>query len=267
MDKNEPFYVGIGTKRSNKKNNEISAYYRAFTLDSRNNYWNNIVAQSKYEVDILLESDSKSFILKKEEEFIEIYGRKDLGSGTLVNLNDGGGKSRNMSQLVINKTLETKRKRGNLGNAKNLIDWLNSENYKNPKARYIYMYSAKDGSFLKKFNSLKSCGDFLDLKGSISHIIKKCDNGSVYISKYIFSWSNQGHMIDLNKYNTKDIFYQPVSKICPISGEILCTYDRMSEAAERVGTHVKNISDAIHRNHKSCGFFWRKIPLKQQSQS
>ena len=85
VDKNEPFYIGIGTK--NKKQQE---YHRANSKYKRNNFWKNIVNQTEYEVEILLESDNHDFIKQKEIEFIALYGRRDLGKGTLCNLTDGG---------------------------------------------------------------------------------------------------------------------------------------------------------------------------------
>ena len=38
----------------------------------------------------MLESDDYTFIKNKEIEFTTLYGRKDLGLGTLVNVTDGG---------------------------------------------------------------------------------------------------------------------------------------------------------------------------------
>jgi len=78
-DKNEPFYIGIG---SNIK--------RAYSKSGRSIFWERIVAKTDYEVEILLESDDYEFIKQKEIEFIALYGRRDLGKGTLVNLTDGG---------------------------------------------------------------------------------------------------------------------------------------------------------------------------------
>lgn len=64
-------------------------YSRAFTSCDRNIYWKNIVSKTGYEVEILLESDNYEFIKQKEIEFIALYGRKDLGLGTLVNWTNG----------------------------------------------------------------------------------------------------------------------------------------------------------------------------------
>ncbi len=86
LDNNQVFYVGIGTKQ------KIKLYKRAFEYSKgrRTSHWKNVVDKTKYKVDILLESDNYEFIKEKEKEFITLYGRKDLGSGTLINMTDGG---------------------------------------------------------------------------------------------------------------------------------------------------------------------------------
>jgi len=86
LDKNEPFYIGIGSKSYARR---LDGYDRAF-CKTRTNYWKNIINKTNYEVEILLESDDIEFIIKKEIEFITLYGRKDLKEGNLVNLTNGG---------------------------------------------------------------------------------------------------------------------------------------------------------------------------------
>jgi hypothetical protein len=79
LDKNEPFYIGIGkTDR------------RAFSRRGRNSFWKNIVSKTDYKVEILFENLTQEEACEKEKEFIQLYGRKDLGLGTLVNLTNGG---------------------------------------------------------------------------------------------------------------------------------------------------------------------------------
>lgn len=91
LDKEEPFYVGIGKKINRKKPYATveKEYKRAFSLD-RNNMWDKIVEKTNYEVEIVLESNDLQHIKQKEIEFIKLYGRKNLNTGTLCNLTDGG---------------------------------------------------------------------------------------------------------------------------------------------------------------------------------
>lgn len=85
LDTGEPFYIGIGTK-SDKQ----SEYHRANSKHKRNDFWKSVVNKADYEVEILLESNDYDFIKQKEIELIALYGRRDLGKGTLVNMTDGG---------------------------------------------------------------------------------------------------------------------------------------------------------------------------------
>jgi hypothetical protein len=80
LDKNEPFYIGIGSDEE---------YKRANTNTRRNKHWVNI-SKFGYEVDILFDGLTWDEACVKEKEFISLYGRKDKNKGSLCNLTDGG---------------------------------------------------------------------------------------------------------------------------------------------------------------------------------
>jgi hypothetical protein len=81
LDKNEPFYIGIGS--DNK-------YKRAHNKKGRSYSWKDIAYNVSYEIEILLDNLSWEDACNKEIEFIAMYGRIDLNKGTLVNMTDGG---------------------------------------------------------------------------------------------------------------------------------------------------------------------------------
>lgn len=81
LDKNEPFYIGIG----NDKN-----YRRSKIKANRSIYWKNIINKTEYRIDILIDDLTWEEACEKEKEFIELYGRKDLGLGNLINFTNGG---------------------------------------------------------------------------------------------------------------------------------------------------------------------------------
>ena len=83
LDKNEVFYVGISC---NKRND----YVRSNEKTRRGDWWKKIIAKTDYKVDIIFDDVTPEFAKEKEIEFIKLYGRKDLGLGTLVNMTDGG---------------------------------------------------------------------------------------------------------------------------------------------------------------------------------
>ena len=63
LDKNEPFYIGIGTKQNRNCFNTI--YRRAYSKHSRGKIWKFIENKTEYKVEILLESDDRTFIKNK----------------------------------------------------------------------------------------------------------------------------------------------------------------------------------------------------------
>jgi hypothetical protein len=90
-DLNVPFYIGIGTKLE-KYASIPQEYKRAYSKNARNRHWRNILKKcgGKILIEILFESDNSAEIKDKEKEFIKLYGRRSLGTGTLVNRTDGG---------------------------------------------------------------------------------------------------------------------------------------------------------------------------------
>lgn len=84
-DLNQPFYIGVSDKNDTK-------YKRAFEkhMNRRPPDWYKIIELSEYEIEILMENISVEKAHEKEQEFIKIYGRLDLGTGTLINRTDGG---------------------------------------------------------------------------------------------------------------------------------------------------------------------------------
>ena len=81
LDKNIPFYIGIGSDDNHS---------RANFKHNRGSHWNNIVAKTDYEVEIMIDDITFEEAKTKEIEFISLYGRKDYFKGTLVNKTDGG---------------------------------------------------------------------------------------------------------------------------------------------------------------------------------
>lgn len=84
LDKNEPFYIGIGD------NSHDGTYPRAHSKKHRNNHWANIIKNTDYRVDIIMDDMTWEEACKKEKELICLYGRHDKNLGCLSNQTDGG---------------------------------------------------------------------------------------------------------------------------------------------------------------------------------
>jgi len=193
LDKNEPFYIGIGSD---------IAYKRAREKSRRSNLWNKIIAKSDYDVEILIDDITFDGAKLKEIEFIKLYGRIDLGNGTLANLTDGGDgainriftpehrKKLSLSQLGKEKSEETKYKlrkyrigipnspetrskisKANKGrkNSEALMELLiNRKGKKNPafgitgeKCKNFkgFIEVSKDGVYLGKYEGIRHCAE------------------------------------------------------------------------------------------------------------
>jgi hypothetical protein len=89
IDKNEPFYIGIGTKPK-VYNTYKKEYCRAFSYHDRNSIWNKIISKTDYKVEIIFESNDYDLIKIKEKEFIKLYGQIFNNTGNLSNISIGG---------------------------------------------------------------------------------------------------------------------------------------------------------------------------------
>ena len=74
----EVFYIGKGKDK------------RAYIKRGRSKYWKRIVNKYGYEIEIIHSNLSNEEACKLEKEYILKYGRRDIGTGILINFTDGG---------------------------------------------------------------------------------------------------------------------------------------------------------------------------------
>lgn len=169
LDKNEVFYVGIGTKNWNTNLVNIKReieYSRAYSKTNRTFQWKNIVNLNKdFIIEILLESDNYAFIKKKEVEFITLYGRKDLGKGTLCNMTNGGdGRG-----MIISERTRMKRRKN------------------------VFTYSRTTGAYIGKYTSVKEAATKLNISTTT---ISSCLTGRLkFIKDFIFKSVYEGESV------------------------------------------------------------------------
>lgn len=147
LDKNEPFYIGIGFS-SNKYASK--GKYRSYAEKGRNQLWKRITSKTEYEVEILFDELPLEQLKEKEIEFIKLYGRIDQGTGTLANLTDGGqgtlGSKHNLGRRHNKKTKE-KISKNRLGKK------LGSQNHSH-LFKAVNQYNLQ-GNFIKTFSFIK----------------------------------------------------------------------------------------------------------------
>ena len=90
----EPFYVGKGIKN------------RDTASVGRNQFWHNVVNKHDYVVERVANNLTEPEALKFEQVLISSLGRRDLDTGPLVNLTDGGEGTSNPSQETRQKRIK-----------------------------------------------------------------------------------------------------------------------------------------------------------------
>ena len=110
LDKNEPFYIGIGSKENHD---------RAYIKSDRNNIWKKIVSKTDYRVEILFDDLTWEEACEKEKEFIYLYGRINLKNGILSNMTSGGDGVYGLVLSDESKNKISKANKGKLSGNKN----------------------------------------------------------------------------------------------------------------------------------------------------
>lgn len=194
LDKNEVFYVGVGTK------NQKGYYTRSQVKSNRNKFWKRIVAKTNYKREIIEESNDYKYLLNKEIELIKLYGRRDLGLGTLVNLTNGG---EGTTEYICTKETKVKISNSHKGkkpsteHIKALVT-ASSEANKKPIIQYDL-----NGCFLKEWKYIREASKKLKIKeANISANIRGISSYCGY-SIWKFKTQNYPLNIEVSEYIKK----------------------------------------------------------------
>lgn len=245
LDKNEVFYIGIGTVRNGAKY-ERTRYLRAFKRvdKKRSSFWQRVVNKTDFLVEIILESKDPDFINKKETEFISLYGRRCLNSGTLVNIESGGKKG--FYSFISLKAKQNMKK----------SSWVRGKHGKDHHlTKPVFVYSL-NGSFLKGYESyIEAAKDLKIDDGNITQVLNgKCQQcfGMVFKSSYM------GEQINPTLLTNKKI--RPVSCFDK-NNNFVKQYKSVSEAARDIKDQTTNISLACKNYGRiSCkGFYFKYL--------
>ncbi len=102
---NEPFYVGKGSGNRSTEHLKDALRKTAYTGNKHKlNRIKKLLESDAVEVRIVFSSDDEDAAYNEETKLINKYGRRDIGSGSLTNLNNGGtGGGKNPSAEVREK--------------------------------------------------------------------------------------------------------------------------------------------------------------------
>lgn len=231
LDKNEPFYIGKGTVNLKKRGRK--RYWRAYVKNGRSKFFKNIIKKTKYKVQIFFESDDLDLTLRKEAEFIRLYGRKNLDEGILVNLSDGGekGGKQILTPEIRLRMSEVQKDRLKNGFPPN-----------NRKTTFVY---DKQGSFIRKYDSVLDASKDLDLPYIPASLCNCGKRDSV--NQYVLYPEYKGEKINPYKRNTgNNIGVKVVTEI----GDIL-SFTSIREAYEAMGEVQKAADRSLSKNVKT----------------
>lgn len=224
LDKNEPFYIGVGTVQVPSAKTDKSFYSRAYTKKNRSRYWTNIVNKTDYKVEIIYKSNSYEEVLKKEKEFIKLYGRLDKNEGSLVNLTDGG-------EGTLNRTFKMSDKQ--------------KEKLSNIKSMMIYAYNL-DGSFRCHFKNIKEAKTSLGVAHNAicSALVSKtnCTKNTILFREY--KGDNLGYTLDINKphpNSTPILLYNDIESLL---------FNNITSAAKYLNIDRKKLSWHLSKHSK-----------------
>lgn len=227
LDKNVPFYIGIGTRNTRFAKGHRSDYQRAYNKVTRSKIWWDIVNKTPYQVEIMLESDDNDFIKQKEREFINLYGRINLRNGTLSNLTDGGeGKYNTIisAETKVKQSLNH-RSRGKFGKD-------------NILSIGFYKYDSQ-GNFIEECIGILDQSRKLNVApGSISSCLRRKAKSC---AGYQFFYDYKGVKTNPVIYNKLNLRVG-VNMLHPVTYEILHSFDSTVEAAKHINGQSSEIS-------------------------
>lgn len=217
LDKNEPFYIGIGT----------SEYYnRAYRHKNRSDLWKRIATKGGYEVEILMDNLSWEEAKEKEKEFIKLYGRIDKKTGCLANMTDGGDGAIN---AVIS---ESHRKAVAEANKKRVFT---EEDRRKISERHTGRVKSEE-SRLKLSNSLKNSEKFK----------QACKLNSEKFKGFKHTEETKLHLSKIKKIKVVQL---------DLNGDLIKVWDGASDVERELKIHSGNIAKCCKNKIKEAGGF------------
>jgi hypothetical protein len=240
-DLNEVFYVGMSA--INKEGLIYSRAYRS-AFEKRKTVWHSHARICPYTVKIIKENLTKEEAFKLEMKLIKKYGRKDLGTGTLINQCDGGAGLKNPGPQLKKKIKFSKKHLSHV--------------YKKAQKPYSISVSAydKDGNFVKTYESINdACKDVNCLHADITRAV----NGKRFLIAG-FQWRKYESKIGIGKVPEKRKICKKVGQYCHESLQLLKVWESASEAAKKLNISRTGINNCLkQKSNTSAGYIWKFI--------
>lgn len=263
-DTGQPFYIGIGLREKSENffhsiGEDFDKLFRRANQGNRLKEWNEIVKKTNFSVEILESNLTIEDAIKKEREFIKLYGR--------VNIDEGGilcNKNAGLESFYLNENLNRDGKKI----SENLKKAHKNGLYKNAAEKRVkrigkkIIQKTKEGKILKIWDCISRIAPELNKQGiKIKRPnIHKCVKGEREFAGG-FKWEYEKNPILFKKSPRKVILFKgPIStsrKIVQktLSGEFIQIWDYMQQIKNHTGIQISNINKCLNNERSQAGGF------------
>ena len=250
-DTDQIFYVGIGKIESGK-------YNRANSLAKRNPHWNAVVKKHGFYSKIVFESEDRDDVCDREIDLIFFYGRKDLGTGPLVNKTSGGEKTFIMSEDSVSNGVQKRTENGTYNKCAEIARerMLTNNPWKGKthdgfNKKEVFQYDAEPGNFVGKYKSIRFASQALGF--SSNKVISKCLSGENQTGGgYIWYYSYQGEKVNRIRRGIAKDQLKAVVEIDQ-DGNILNEWECIADAAKNFGVTSSAIGQSLKKGKNFRG--------------
>lgn len=252
-----PFYVGKGTRHRCKTHFTKKYLYEGYNFGKQNEIKEILTNNNQVLVKIVHNTDDENDALSIEIQLIALYGRRDIKTGILTNLTNGGERSTGYHHTVsskqkISNTRNQRIKSGKILPVKHTEEWKQHlrENNAGGKATSKQIYQINtDGSIIKLWNSTKHAGESLNIKTwrNISDCANKYPSRTV--GGFYWRWEDDSSVVN--------------NKLTGIEELNLCRLDRSLKSGKSLRQVNANTNEIkIWKNQSECA---RQLKLKNTS--
>ena len=256
-DTDQIFYVGIGKMEDGK-------YQRADSNIKRNPHWHSTVKKYGFDSRVVFESKSREEVCNREIELILKYGRRDLGTGPLVNKTTGGEKTFEMSVDSVKSGVYKRKENGTYNKCAEIARqrMLTNNPWKGKthdgfNKREVYQYDAETGYFVTKYKSIRDASR--KMKFTSQKIISKCLSGENQTGGgYIWYYEYRGEKVDRIRRGIDRNQLKAVIELDKF-GNVINEWECIVDAAGEVGVSNSAMGQSI-KNGRLCK--GRKFKIK-----
>lgn len=245
---NIPFYVGKGKGKRYNVHFNPSAKGQNILKDK---HIINILSRGEVVSVQHIPCDSEIAAYELETQLIQQYGRIDLGTGCLTNLQNGGegaGSCRILSANTRSKISASNKGKQHSTETRSKI----SASIVSNGTSTAVIQLTLSGVEVARYQSARAASKATGVDGS--HILYCCKG--IYPSAKGYVWKYQ---CDGQSTSRRSKLIKHKVQKCDREWNVIDTYDSVSDAARSIGTSISYIGRVSNNQDFAFGFYWRKV--------